>query len=311
MDLIPSSVPHWHLLLNHFPSIGTVIAVLLLGYAFYRRSEELTRVSLMMFVVLGLIAIPTYVTGAATRWRIRDLPGVSPEAIAAHQDAAMLALVAALVTGWTAWFVLWQYRRLGRPSRLGAPIVFAMGLVALVLMVVTGNLGGHINHPEIANGELPAAAGRTAAVAAWVVDGAWTWPALEAAHFIGMSVLFGVMLLVTLRVLGIGKSVPFTAMHRLLPLGTFGLMINVVSGMLFFVGDSGRYSAMTNSFFPKMALLAIGGCAIMYFTIFDKTWSMKAGDDAPLAAKAMAVVTILLWSGVIIYGRLLPYLEGG
>ena len=88
-------------------------------------------------------------------------------------------------------------------------------------------------------------------------------------------------------------------------------MINVISGMLFLVAASGRYSAMTNSFFPKMALIAIGGCAITYFTVLDKSWDLKAGDDAPLSAKAMAAVTILLWSGVIIYGRLLPYLEGG
>jgi uncharacterized membrane protein len=311
MDLIPSSAPHWHLLLNHFPSIGTVIGVLLLLYAFYRKSEELIRVSLMLFVVLGLLAIPTYITGAATRWAIRDMPGISGETIAAHQDAAMLAFIAALVTGWVSWFALWQYRRFSRPYRWSLPAVLVLSVLTLALMVVTGNLGGHINHPEISTGALPSAPGRTAAIAAWVMDGAWTWPTLESAHFIGMSILFGVMLLVTLRVLGVGRSVPFTALHRLLPLGTFGLMINVTSGMLFFVADSGRYSAMTNSFFPKMALIAIGGVAVLYFTIVDKSWDLKAGDDAPLSAKAMAVATILMWSGVIIYGRLLPYLEGG
>jgi hypothetical protein len=54
----------------------------------------------------------------------------------------------------------------------------------------------------------------------------------------------------------------------------------------------------------------IGGVAVLYFTIVAKPWELKAGDEAPVTSKIMAVATVLLWSGVIIYGRLLPYLEG-
>jgi hypothetical protein len=67
---------------------------------------------------------------------------------------------------------------------------------------------------------------------------------------------------------------------------------------------------MTNSFFPKMALIVIGGTAVLYFTIFDRPWALKPGDDAPITAKLVAAATVLMWGGVIIYGRLLPYLEG-
>jgi hypothetical protein len=87
-------------------------------------------------------------------------------------------------------------------------------------------------------------------------------------------------------------------------------MINVVTGMLFFIADYARYITMTNSFFPKMALIAIGGVAVLYFTIFDKPWELKPGADAPVTAKIMAAATLLMWTGVIMYGRLLPYLEG-
>jgi hypothetical protein len=127
----------------------------------------------------------------------------------------------------------------------------------------------------------------------------------------GMAVLFGVLLLLTVRIFGIGRAVPFAAFHRLLPLGVLGFSINVVTGMLFFIADSGRYTAMTNSFFPKMALIAIGGTAVLYFTIFDRPWKLKPGADAGVSSKVVAAATVLMWSGVIIYGRLLPYLEGG
>lgn len=315
MELIPSSAPHWHLLLNHFPSVGTVIALGLLLSAFYLKSEELTRASLIIFVIISLLAIPTFITGAATRWQIQGNAGISRDMIAAHQDAAMFAFVALLITGWLSWFALWQYRRLSRPFGWNLPAILVLGLLTLFLMVRTGSLGGDINHPEIRVGLEVAAAtgdmGRTGAIGDWVIDHGWIWPTMEAVHFIGMAVLFGVVLLLFTRVLGIVTNVPFTAIHRLLPLGVFGFMMNVVTGMLFFVADSGRYTAMTNSFFPKMALIVVGGMAVMYFTIFARPWALKPGEDAPISAKFVAVVTVLAWTGVIIYGRLLPYLEGG
>jgi hypothetical protein len=79
----------------------------------------------------------------------------------------------------------------------------------------------------------------------WIVNRAWVWPAMETVHFLGMALLFGPVLLVAVRVLGIARAVPYAAFHRLLPLGVFGFLLNVVTGIAFFVSDSGRYSAMT------------------------------------------------------------------
>jgi hypothetical protein len=280
----------------------------------FRKSEDLRRAALVLFVLMALIAIPTYVSGAAARGAIIGSPNVSADLISVHQDAATLAFLAMVVTGWLSWFALWQYRRFSRPYGWSVPAVLVLSVVTLALMIKTGSVGGDINHPEIhTGGELAAAAGQIglgAALATWIKDSACAWPTLEAGHFMGMAVLFGVVLLVAMRVLGLVRSVPFSAFHRLLPLGAFGFMLNVATGMVFFIADHERYITMTNSFFPKIALIAIAGVAVLYFTMFDKPWELKAGDRAPLAAKAMAVATVLMWSGVIIYGRLLPYLEG-
>ena len=315
MDLIPGSAPHWHLLLNHFPSVGSVIALGILLASFYLRSEDLRRTSLVLFVILALVTIPTFVTGAATRWRIEDDPGISLDVIAAHQDAALWAFMLVLVTGWLSWLALWQYRRFSQPHRIMVPAIVVFGVLGLAAMVRTGNLGGHINHPELGADPAMAAGalvnGRSTSIMDWILSNASAWPALEAAHFAGMAVLFGVVVLIVARVFGLARNVPYAAFHRLLPLGVFGFMVNVITGMLFFIADSGRYTAMTNSFYPKMALIAIGGIAILYFTLFDKPWGLKSGDDAPTVSKLVAAATAAMWTGVVIYGRLLPYLEGG
>ena len=87
-------------------------------------------------------------------------------------------------------------------------------------------------------------------------------------------------------------------------------MINILTGMFFFIADSGRYVAM-DGFPPKIIWLVIGGLAILYFTIFDDIWKVKSGEDAPMTAKVMAAGTILSWACVLVFGRLLPYYGDG
>lgn len=317
MEYIPSSAPHWHLILTHFPPAGGTIALALLFASFYTGSDDLRRASLVLYVIIGLLVIPTYVTGAATAWDIQGTAGISSDLIAAHQDAAMFAFVLLLIAGWLSWLALWQYRRFARPHAWVSLAVLVFGVLALLALIQTGSHGGDINHPELITDQILARAagaattGITASVAEWVLSSAFVWPTLEALHFMGMALLFGVVVLTVVRIFGIARNVPYSTFHRLLPLGVFGLIINVVTGMLFFVADSGRYTAMTNSFFPKMALIVIGGTAVLYFTIFDRPWGLKSGDEAPALAKVVAAATVLMWTGVLVYGRLLPYLEGG
>lgn len=312
MDLIPQTGPHLHILLNHFPSIGLVIAIGLYITAFVRRSDELKRICLVLFVVLGILAIPTYISGTAAMWALAETPGISRGLINIHRELALFTFAGLGITGGVAWLILWQGRHVARLAGRPQYAVLALAVITLALMTETGHHGGMINHPEILFDEpIPAddlPGPWTAALEGFNVIN-WLFPVLETLHFLGMAMIFGTVLVVALRVLGLAKSLPFVAVHRLLPLGFIGLMINVVTGMVLFIGDSARYVAM-NGFPPKIALLVIGALAVLYFSLSERTWNVREGEDAPITAKAVAVVTLLAWTGVIIFGRLLPYTEG-
>ena len=83
MDFIPSSGPHLHIVLNHLPVYGTVIALGLFLYAINWKSwlssnvevisKDIEKVSLVLFVLLGILSIPTYISGAAARWAYQGL----------------------------------------------------------------------------------------------------------------------------------------------------------------------------------------------------------------------------------------------
>jgi uncharacterized membrane protein len=179
-------------------------------------------------------------------------------------------------------------------------------------MARAANIGGEIRHPEILSGG-PESVGigpawfTAASVAGLVVGKTWVWPASEAVHFVGLFLLFGVVLLVNLRMLGLMRSVPFSAFHRLLPWGILGFSVNTITGMLFFIAAPQQY-VHNVTFYWKMGFVMIAGVAIQYQTVFDDSWSVGAGDDAPFMAKFVAASSIALWIAVIYCGQMLPFL---
>jgi len=62
------------------------------------------------------------------------------------------------------------------------------------------------------------------------------------------------------------------------------------------------------AFAPKMALIPIGATAVLYFSVSERLWNLKPGEDAPTAAKWVTIVVLVAWAGVIVCGRMLNYL---
>ena len=304
------NVPHLHLLMNHVPTVGIVIGVGLFLLSFVRRSEHLRHVSLEMFFLIALASLPVYLTGLAAQDAILGRPDVSEAAIAAHHDGALLAFVFVEITGFVAWLALWQFRRLGRPAGWTSPAVLLLSVVTLVLMAGAATVGGEIRHPEIRMDEAvtaPAGWFTAESVRVFVTAVPWVWPAGETLHFIGLSLLFGVLFVVNLRLLGALRAVSFASLHRLLPWGMLGFGINLVTGMMFFTAAPEQYIA-NDPFYWKMAFLMVAGIDLLYLTVFDKLWALESGDDAALLDKVIAASAIGAWAGVIYFGRMLPFM---
>jgi uncharacterized membrane protein len=317
---------HVHLLLNHFPTVGMIIGLGLFLTAIVAKSDDLKRASLGVFFFISLIAIPAFVTGTSARLALDKAPDVSKAMINAHETAAFEGLWFIELTGAVAWLGLWQFRRLARLPQGTVGAVLLLSLVTFGLMSRAALLGGDIRHPEVRMEAVPdpVPAGTSAVSAeadsaaadqplARVIGDAmvnltWGWPACETIHFVGLSLLFGVVLLVDLRMLGFIKGIPYSTLHRLLPWGILGFGLNVVTGFLFFVGAPPSFYVTNATFYWKLALILVAGANALYFTVFDQPWTLGAGDEPPLAARVAAVSGIVLWTGVIFCGQMLPFL---
>jgi len=287
--------------------VGTVIALGLFLVSLVGKSDDLKRASLAVFFGIALLSLPTYMTGNAAQAAIKGRQGVSEDLVETHRDAALPALVLMEITGLVAWLGLWQFRRISRPTRWNLSAVLLLSVVTLGLMARAADIGGDIRHPEIASGTVGSEWIKSASIASFVLGRPWVWPASETLHFIGLALLLGVVLVVNLRMLGIGKNLPFAALHRMLPLGILGFAINSMTGMLFFIATPGQYTQNV-AFFWKIVLVMLAGVNLLYLTMFDEPWALGPGDDAPLTSKVIAASAIFLWIGVIYCGRMLPFI---
>jgi uncharacterized membrane protein len=318
------NLAHIHLLLNHFPTVGMIVALGIFLLGIVQTSDDLKRAALMTFLGISLLTIPTFVTGSASQEMICKGnprspncidPGVSKSLIEKHESAAFVGLWFMEATGFLAWLGLWQYRRTSRLPVWNLSAILLLSAVTFGFMANAANLGGEIRHPEIQSAQEKAALQQPLAeepiarrVGEFIAGGVpWAWAVCETLHFIGLSLLFGIAMLVDLRVLGMIKAVPFSALHRLLPWGILGFGLNVITGMLFFVAAADQYT--TNVVFQvKLALILLAGLNVLYFTVFDDPWRLEPGEDATLTSKFVAASAIVLVIGVIYCGRMLPFL---
>jgi len=316
------SLVHIHLLLNHFPTVGMTIGIALFAASLYLKSDQLIRSSLLIFFGIAVLTIPTYVTGNSAQMAICKVkekqgepcldPNVSRARIEAHEAAALPGLLAMILNGAFAWLGLWQFRRFSRVPGWNLAVILLLSVAAFGLMANAANIGGEIRHPEIrelartADGQ-PLARAYGDFVQGIKSGSRWVWATLQTLHFVGMTLMFGVAALVDLRMLGMMKSLSFAALHRLIPWAILGFGIDLLTGMSYFVGAPWQY-ATSVVFVVKIAFVVLASLNVLYFTVFDQAWAVGPGDDAPVAAKAVAVTSFLLVFGILYCGHMLPFL---
>jgi len=141
---------------------------------------------------------------------------------------------------------------------------------------------------------------------------AWSWPTMESLHFIGMALLFGSLIIMDLRLVGFDRTASIIATDKLVPIAYTGFGINLMTGILFCFGDPHRY-AINISFQMKVLFLFLAGVnfLIFKFVVEPRVATVGPGDDPPSIAKIVGATSLLFWTAVLCFGRLIPYLGTG
>tara|TARA_B100002051_G_scaffold140619_1_gene133500 strand:+ start:214 stop:705 length:492 start_codon:yes stop_codon:yes gene_type:complete len=147
----------------------------------------------------------------------------------------------------------------------------------------------------------------------WIQATYWLWPVLEIIHFFGLTLLMGGLIIVDLRMIGFFPTINLQGVKKLLPFVIFGFLLNLITGILFVYGDPSRY-AINIGFQIKLILILLAGCnaAIYHFRV--EGYALELGSSsirAPLTIKLVGLTSLSLWTGVLLLGRLIPYVGTG
>jgi hypothetical protein len=133
-------------------------------------------------------------------------------------------------------------------------------------------------------------------------DSFWLFPAVEAFHLLGLSVIGGAVLMVDMRMLGLGLTeTPLSELARdTKPFLRWSLVVMLISGFLLFISEATK-CYYNNAFWVKMASLALA--IIFTFTVQDAIVNAGEGNTSPGILKLVAITSVILWMGVGIGGR--------
>jgi uncharacterized membrane protein len=140
---------HFHLLLNHFPIIGTLIGTIILGYGFIAKEIKIKILSAYVIAAMALIAVPVYLTGEPAEETVEGISGISETSIELHEEAAEFAIVIMSITGFLA--LIGIIASIIKPTLTHKVfyVLLILSIFSFAAMARVGYLGGKIRHTEL------------------------------------------------------------------------------------------------------------------------------------------------------------------
>jgi len=136
------------------------------------------------------------------------------------------------------------------------------------------------------------------------------YTALLCLHVVSMCLFAGLVLMMDLRLMGVGNMrTPFSQLQRrLFPWQMLGMAVSAVTGVILIYGQPSRF--YTNIFFwVKMMMMAVAAINALAFhqSTYHTVLRWDAGGAPPLGAKLSGVLSVALWAGVVFAGRMIAY----
>ncbi len=148
----------------------------------------------------------------------------------------------------------------------------------------------------------------TTPIAQLVALSLWAYPALLSLHIIGLAIVVGIFSMRDLRLLGIAHGVEPTAFISLGKLAWIGFTINALSGILLFTSQATIFITSI-PFLLKISFITVG---MVLAVIIQTRLSNLLVDDGYInsvdrTTRFLAAISMSLWIGAIIAGRLIAY----
>jgi uncharacterized membrane protein len=144
-------------------------------------------------------------------------------------------------------------------------------------------------------------------IATTVAENDILFPWIESVHVLAIVLVVGTISIVDLRLLGVA-SLDISArrlMRDVIPYTWGAFVVAAITGSLMFSSDAVHY-AQNRLFQAKLVMLVLAGLNMATFHFFGvrdiERWEAP-GATPPVAAKAAAAISLLVWITVVSLGR--------
>jgi len=143
----------------------------------------------------------------------------------------------------------------------------------------------------------------------WILVSPVGWPLMLTLHAFGLAIIVGVVFSLNLRLLGLYRTIPYTALHGLMGIGWIGIWINIFTGLSIFITRASDYLTSI-PFIVKILFIALGIANLVYTrkVLAREAAQWEAAGKAPPNAFWLAGSSLVFWVVAVVMGRLIAYI---
>lgn len=140
---------HLHMVVNHFPIIGTIFGFGILIVGLVLKNKTLLNTSYVLFIVAAVFGAISMGTGEGAEELVEDMPNIGKQIIHKHEEFAEKLATLLYVLGILSLVGLYLNFKNNTKAKLVSFLVLGIATAGLFLVQKVGTSGGEIRHTEI------------------------------------------------------------------------------------------------------------------------------------------------------------------
>lgn len=140
---------HLHMLVNHFPIVGTILGLLVLIGGLFLKNNSVKNTSYCLFVVAAIFAFFSMATGDGAEKLVEDMPSVGHKIIHEHEELAEKFAIVLYLLGVVSIIGLITSIKKHPKANFFSYAIAVIAIVAVFFSTKVGTSGGEIRHTEI------------------------------------------------------------------------------------------------------------------------------------------------------------------
>jgi hypothetical protein len=140
----------------------------------------------------------------------------------------------------------------------------------------------------------------------WVKgDSLWGWPFVVTIHTLGTAVVIGLIFIITLRLLGLFETIPYTSLKRLFPVLWVAFVVEFATGFALWATKPTRY-VVDGAFLLKFLFVIVGIALTVYLYGTMKREAASWDTSGTVSSNGVKFIapTLLAWCTVLVLARL-------